>query len=1566
MNLKPKTVRRLTLLAVVAFLVFGSGFALIVVRQWQKSRTTTRFGQEAIAFHEKGQHYQSMVSAANYLKRASPRDTKYLEVLKIYADERLKVEEPDFSHLRQAISFYRQYLERKPDDVATKRVLLDLFAQAGLHGEARELAHDLLPADVAAATVADAPVLHAEAAALYAMRTGPERAKQILDRLAQLQPLNIANEGLHLQWLAQTGAPADARAYADRLLASNPGDPRAELLVVMSRMIDPKQSEAQDQWQRVCRIAGLDPKDGSRVQPANFPDVAFAQALINIFDRVNAFDQGLQVLKDAAATFDDPLLKRLLVRRLWQEGRFAEVEDICAKLDPASSSLAAELFGFRGLSLMALSRIKEGDAVAVALSAREGDYHATTWSKALPLASPDSKVAGVEKVEALRSIVKSNPNEPVFLLMLGDALAAVGRTDDARKYWEDAEKFPIVSSWPAPWVRVAESSAVDGRVEPAAAAALQAIRMAPRKVSINVLWLETQAALIQRGASGAESPRNLLERIDQIEVGLSQANESEYVAATRNRLVPTRVLLLSRMGEKDKACDAVRRALADDSGVQEDTLRRLVSVCETEHLGLEAECVAKAEAKFGQTSGVALSRALELAGEGNPDEGLANLRAAVKSHPGDLSYQIALARFLERVGNPEALQTWIQLGDQNPGNLAAQRACLMSNATVADRAFIERTIQRYTGLMGSDAGEDYYARVARAQSVIYGSPSRRDRDEAVAILGGLVAAQPSMVEPKMLLAGALALSDPSRDISPDLPRAISQLSDAAAREPRSPRVAIELARIYQTQRDWDHAREQLVRVASDSSFDADSRTEAARMLLAQGEPGPAAVSTLTDVTQQLGDRASPAVLLLLAQAHVMLREDDQAAPLYDRLAQASRDPESLLMAANFYARRGDPAKAASTLARLDAMQLSPGIKELTVARYLAEQGKPEEAKAQFEKTVAVAPTRAESWRHYISFCLARGDSQTATSVAERAIKAVPGDPSLIAMRERVRGVATDIGQSEVKSLIDALSRDPASAEAAQSLRLLQQASDRGELSSSDDLVKLADRYPTNTPIQMYVARRIVATDPGRAAVVVNRAMAASPADPAPARLASEIYLRTERWSDMLDAANAWRQRDPSRSAEADVAVAEAYCNLKDYGKGLDVLAPRIQAALASPTDPYSLAILNMQTRLLIGAGHESDARQFLGSLLSSSREVRLAIWLPAIAREQLSSQTTTVWLDQVRPALAANTEEQFALAMVFDALSMRLPAESERYIGEAKSLLSRLAEKPETTTGTVVEALGVIRHRTGDIKGAEEAYRRAIGLDSKRVIALNNLASISLEARRNDEALDLAKRAVEASQSGDPASLDTLGQAYDAIAETKGSDPSAADDRKKAAAAYLLCAKLTPTVLAPLAKASTSLQHAGDTAGAVQCYEMMLKIPGLTDQGAALIKSNLAQSIVHLKRTDQYERARTLAGDAVRAQPLPSTCDTQGWVELAMGRPEEAIQAFRRGLELSGSAGQPPLPSSTVGLGVALSTGTPDQRQEASKLLGSVRADSLEPDVREAATHATEALAAPAAPSGSH
>src|SRR6185295_10290623 len=122
--------------------------------------------------------------------------------------------------------------------------------------------------------------------------------------------------------------------------------------------------------------------------------------------------------------------------------------------------------------------------------------------------------------------------------------------------------------------------------------------------------------------------------------------------------------------------------------------------------------------------------------------------------------------------------------------------------------------------------EDAIVRTARARVLLRGKPTSRDRDAAIALLAPVISTQPKLVEPRLVLAGALQMSDPARGIRPELARAAAQLIEALALEPRSAPIALELARTLQRQAEFARSKDVLNGLASDAFAEPEARLSA--------------------------------------------------------------------------------------------------------------------------------------------------------------------------------------------------------------------------------------------------------------------------------------------------------------------------------------------------------------------------------------------------------------------------------------------------------------------------------------------------------------------------------------------------------------------------------------------------------------------------------------------------------------------------------------------------------------------------------------------------------------------
>jgi predicted Zn-dependent protease len=1552
MRLKPK--RRLLLLAAAAAVLAIGAFAFLVVRNWQRGRMTDRALDAGLAAHQAGDYYTAMERITEYIKRAKvmsrQNDPRRPDALLAYADSRRNVLEYDGHNYVDAIPHYMEYLSLRPGDRDAAITLLRTYNLCGRGAEAYGLAATLRP-ELDRCTEADLPVLREEAVGDLNAKAY-DRLEKVVERIVALAPTDLVGHRCRIIAMANRNERGPARAYADALLKDHPDDQSALLIAALSRQIEPVASDMDAALEWTSRAAGLDAKTGDRVAPIKYADTPHAVQMVELFDRMRHFDRSLIVLRDAAGALNDLDLQRVLVRRLWQDNQFDEVLERTASLDPGAMHSDADLLGFRALALIAKGRGPEAEAIQATLHQRKGDYRLAAWDKALTLMDPARAPKPAEAVSKWREVVgpKCSPYEPVYHLAFGETLAALGRSEEARAEWDAAAKAFIAASWPLPHYRIAQTLLAEGRAEEAARAAGQAYAIGGGRSPIVALWFETQSAVIQKGSPGALPAGEVLADLERaLEALANTKGNAEALAAARERLLVPHLILLVHAGRREKARDLALASL--DTPLAAETLQRLAATSRIEALGID-DAVAQRLVQAKATD-APLLKAIELADAGKLDEAVALLKSAAAEHPSDAAALTALPRLYERLGRPEARAAWIAVGDASTDNLGVQRACLQSAVAAGDPAFIDRTIDRYSTLTGAETEMDALIVCARARALMAsngGVPSRSDRDKAVAMLGAFIGKNQQLTEPHIILASALAYSRPP-EIRPDLDRAVQELGKAAALEPRSVAISLQLARLYQIRGELGRARDQLAPIAADGSMDRQIRRTAAEMLISQGDAGGVGLSALDEVTSQMGDQAPTRLLVTLAEAHLRAGQPGAAKPIYERLAAgAANDADSIYATARYFLQAGDQAKADAALARLDAAKPGPGVREAIRARLASDRGDIADAIEAFEACVKAAPQRADFWAHYAGTLLQRLRYADAAAVARRGLDANPRDPQLASLLNQSQALVKGGPDADLQALIAALAADPATADAADALRSIP--SGGSSAATRDALDQLAARFPTQPLLQAYISRRLAAYDPQAAVTVIQRSMKASPNDPAPARAAAELCLALDRWPDMLRAAQEWRRRDRSGAIEPDLAIAQAHLGLKQAQPGLEALSSRIPAATEHPEDPYSAPLLNIYARLLILGGREPEARALLEPLLARSQTIRIGVWL-TIARDAVPDcPTALAWLDKVPAAIPPDQpEDRIALAKAYYVLGDRFTDQQADLFKRALGMMTELSSATPTATAETFQALAIIRHRTGNLDEAEAAYVRAIELDPKDGLSLNNLANLVMQRHADPtKAMDLATRAVAATPT--PSTFDTLA----GIQRELGRQADQNSDRAKAVGyfrqaaqnyRYAAAGSGDPAMLINAASASEQAGEPQDVLAAVQAYDEVLTKPLPADK-VPLIKNNLAMALLRLKRgPDDLGRARSLIDEAIRAAPHWALYDTKGWIELAHADAAAAEAAFRKAIDLFKSGNSPEkdeakgLPSSVIGLATALAGGGAEQRAEASRRLQAVDASAL-------------------------
>src|SRR5262249_30642839 len=152
-------------------------------------------------------------------------------------------------------------------------------------------------------------------------------------------------------------------------------------------------------------------------------------------------------------------------------------------------------------------------------------------------------------------------------------------------------------------------------------------------------------------------------------------------------------------------------------------------------------------------------------------------------------------QYMDVIGDPKAKDEWIALGDGMPADVQVQEAAMEARTARDDRAFMDRTIERVKSLT---PGEGTRWRLARARWLAAPKAPNTDLEQAVMLLNQVVEKASGVIEARILLAQCLERLGKSD-------AAITQLSQAADRDPTNESVALYLARLLNDKADFDKA-----------------------------------------------------------------------------------------------------------------------------------------------------------------------------------------------------------------------------------------------------------------------------------------------------------------------------------------------------------------------------------------------------------------------------------------------------------------------------------------------------------------------------------------------------------------------------------------------------------------------------------------------------------------------------------------------------------------------------------------------------------------------------------------
>lgn len=525
--MRPTTKRRIVILAASTVGLAVTLGGVYEFRQYQINAKTLAYRAEGMDAFKHGDFAKALIPLSKY----NERHQNDAETLFAFGKARSRVEAPNNRHLGEAIQYYRRGLELQPDNMEARHQLLDLYSNAGYNAEAIILSDELLKKNSK-----DVDAVRAKAKALASRRQLAEALDTSL-KLNQLAPEDVEGQGLTLYLMSPwclNKPSAEILGRARKLLAAHPDDERFVLLQGLAYHCILDDNTAREWYLKAAANPPADPE--------------FVKVCTQVMDEVGLFDKSQDLLERASAQGHDPRMLRMLIQRLWQNGRYIQVVERLKDVNPSNTSADAHLLAYRAYSLYQLRRDAEAKPIVDALAARKDDDVALAWAKALSARFEDPDANPRDKIQQYQAALVRDPGNSTIRYMMGESYARLGETELALQCWGQVVRD--IPSWSTPRVQIAYLLAATGRTQTAVENAIQAYS-AGRNLGSAIGLVVALATQLDTGTGTFDAAKVM-----------AYAAEIQQKVPGEPQTLPIYVDLIARTGAKGRAAALVEGIMA--------------------------------------------------------------------------------------------------------------------------------------------------------------------------------------------------------------------------------------------------------------------------------------------------------------------------------------------------------------------------------------------------------------------------------------------------------------------------------------------------------------------------------------------------------------------------------------------------------------------------------------------------------------------------------------------------------------------------------------------------------------------------------------------------------------------------------------------------------------------------------------------------------------------------------------------------------------------------------------------------------------------------------------------
>ncbi|MGE3109765.1 MAG: hypothetical protein AB7G11_06655 [Phycisphaerales bacterium] len=1325
-----KSKKRLIFLCVTLVVLGGAGVGAVMLRNAQRHRSLQQALSDGLAAYKAKQYEQALEKLAYYVGREPDQGPAVLAL----ARTRWKIPTDNGEYLSSAARYAQHASKVMPTDPEPLEVLLSIYQEMGYQTERIETAERLLklnPKHLGA--------LRARAEA-HILKNSKEQAEQSALAWTGVAPDSTDAHAAVIEAKRLAGRPnSEIEAYLAKVVAEHQGDFRFAVFeaAMQSDVLGNKPAAVA----ATKRALAMPPTDARSVS-----------ILLLLLDNhgYEREDKTLQGSADAllATPIADPAIdaevaaigaKRdyKLLQRPQLDRWMSRV--VAAGQRAPDSALGTILYLSRTDAGVSAPRSVEGELARRDTPTAEAWQHLLEAQRLLGESDAPAARRQLLKVAAL------DPGNDLTLFLFAQADAQL---NEWRRSAASLER--LVSADPS-WA-IARRSLVGlllraNQVFEALSQASEAYRARQR---LGEAYMLADASV--RAAEVSSDPA-FARDAEAFVTQLGKERQDDALIQTY------RARLHARASRRDEAIAMTRRVLASSASLPAESLVYLADSIRPIDAPLARSVLEMARKQYPADPDVALAAAEGLA-DTDPTGAEAILAALIDSQTGAAkdAAQRRLAAYLDRRGDPRAIEQLRKIAADHPTETAAQTLLLNSESAWSDEPTVAAAIKRYRDISGDDST---LWRVFEARRLLVFKPSSDYASRAVQLLVPVVNAESDNSLALALIADAhRALGDPGKSVEhiiravdanpldPTFYPALISALDRAGRRVESDRrldAMLRLSALSQEQRRqrarllaehgrWQQAAADYAAIV-EGGGSQDDRLAWAMCLASSGDPGRAAT-----VFAELTSAKNPSAQVLIAAADFAASSGDVDAgeKLLDRL------PESLPAADRFTAR----------------------------ATFLERHRRLEAAQRMYEQAAAGGdPDRVSD---LVMFHLRSGHVEQALPLLSDALKKDPSNKRLKALANVAK--ARQGGSLSPGALGETLaslmtSEDPKAMEQWLSAVSLLESTPPNRERYMSELVALTRSYPRFYP--GWHSLVVGSLETGDVDGVVQNARglrAALPDNVRAARLAAEAFAAVGRLDEAGDAAEAWKRLSLTDAFEPDMQLARVRLRQGRAKDALDLVEPWkdrcIQDADRAPS------VLETYAGALVKAGRSSEAHDLLLPRAGKSPEW-LGVYLHVAALHDTDQAAQRSWAADAAAGAGKDAATQLVLGTFWHDLAAKSAAADD--FNRAAQILSAISTTDQRIMRDALLLLASCYQSLNDVPKAQEAYRTILRTDSGDPIALNNLAFL-LHSYGGDssEAVLLATRAVtESERRGLPpafvaGTLDTLGLVQ--IKQAKGTD----------------------------------------------------------------------------------------------------------------------------------------------------------------------------------------------------